>query len=173
MITKTSNRIYTIEQGVTNVYYLGVYTSTGAQINVVQLDFVPVGVEGKPSGDVYLLGNKNGEGKLKEYKSQVSVINEVQTFNYEVSSSAFCDGRLYFNSTAGNLYEFSIGFNNGIQRASGVFADLMKCHEPSNQIYYNHITQGELGIFDARANSKLTQRIYSNKVLGIEFLYSR
>jgi hypothetical protein len=173
MITKTSNRIYTLEQGVTGVNYLGIYNFNGGQLNVIQLNFVPVGVEGQESGDVYVLGNTNGVGKLMEYKSKASAFNELKTFNYEVSSSTYCDGRLYFNSTTGALYEFSIGFNNGVQRASGVYADLMKCHTPTGQIYYNHISQGELGLFDAKSNTKITQRNYGSKVLGIEFLYSR
>lgn len=172
-MAKTSNKIYTIEQASTNQYYMGEYNEIGVLLNHIFLNFYPVGIEGQKSGDVYVLGNFNNLGKLMEYKSKASAFNELQNFNYELSSSCYCDGKLYFNSISGSFYEFSIGFNNGIQRASGVYSDLMKCHESTKQLYYNHSSQGNWGIIDVRNNAKIYQGNYASKVLGIEFLYSR
>ena len=173
IMAKTSDRIYTIEQDPTNRNYLGIYTSLGIQLSNIRLDFIPVGIEVRISNDLYVLGNNSGKGVLMEYKSQSSAFNTIKNFNYKILSSAYCNGKLYYNSDVGVLYEFSVGQNNGIQRGSGILADLMKCNEETSNLYFNHQYNATLGVLNLDRFTLETKRTYSSKVLGIEFLYSR
>ena len=174
-VKKIGNFLYTIEKRINDqTYYLGQYGYSGSFISNVPLNMNAVSIEESSNGDVYILGNKNGKGRLMEFKLVAGALNFITSFNHSISASFTNRNNLYFNSLDnGNLYEYSINMTTGIRKTSNVFADQFYINEKENLGLYNHHQSGELYELDLSSISGRLVSTFPDKVNAFTILLQK
>lgn len=174
-IKKIGNFLYTIEKRINDqTYYIGQYGVTGAFVSNRELNMEAIGLEEAGSNNVYILGNKNGVGRLMEYKVIAGALNFITNFNYSISSSFSYNNKMYFNSTDnGNLYEYSLNLTNGILKSRNIYADKFYIDETSNIGMYNHYQNGNAYVLDLSSLSGRLVTTFPSKVNAFSAYYKK
>jgi hypothetical protein len=140
-IKKIGSFLYTIEKRRSDqAYYIGQYGITGAFVSNRELNMAATDLDAAGGGNVYIIGNSSGKGRLMEFKVQVGALNFITNFNYSVSSCFSYRNKFYFNSADnGNFYEFSLNMTDGIRKAQNVYADAFAVDEKREVLYFNSV----------------------------------
>lgn len=172
-LLKSKNKLYVIEKDDLSNYYLSLYHVNGAKITSINLPINAVEVVEKDDGNLYILGNKNGQGNIMQLNVDNLVLNPIKTFSFEIRSAIWVDHKLLFNGNDDVLYEYSLNLSAGISRINNIKAEELKLEPLENFVYYRTAPNGEIGRFDPISFSKQTLHNYPNRVVDFEFLYTK